>query len=72
MKNKLYYMLTLIGGIALLLFSLIKPVYQTLNANIIGGADWPVLMFYFREHAWLFIGGLVIVVVSLLAMKNRK
>ena len=72
MKNKLYYMLTLIGGIVLLLYSLIKPVYQTLNANIIGGADWPTFMFYFQEHAWLFIGGLALIVVSFLAMKNPK
>lgn len=40
-------------SIAMLVLSIVLPVFATANTNIIGGADWPTFWFHFQKTAWL-------------------
>ena len=72
MKNKLYWILSLIQGILFLLASLIIPIYKTRKTNIIGGAGWPTFQFHFHETQWLFVAGVVITILSTIILYLRS
>ena len=72
MKNKLFWILSLIQGVLFLLASLIIPIYKTAETNIIGGAGWPTFRFHFHQTQWLFVAGVVITILSAIILYLRS
>ena len=60
MKKDFYWVLIIIVGFAMLVASIIIPIRKVSGANMIGGADWPVFWFYFRETFLLAVGGVIL------------
>ncbi|MBQ8359413.1 MAG: hypothetical protein IJX37_05830 [Oscillospiraceae bacterium] len=61
------------AGVFIILLSLILAVVRTANAEIIGGADLPTFLFYFRtKYMWLTELGVVIIIVSVVGSLKRK
>ena len=72
--HKKYILAFLIVGILMLAISAVITAAAASSANIIGGAGWPTLMFYFRETGadWLaFIGVLAMIAAAVLLMRKK-
>ena len=70
MKNGLKLLLILVG-ILLVCVSAVLTLISSANVSIIGGAGWPTLWFYFQKHGWLAGLGVLLILVGILAKKNK-
>ena len=71
-----HILLCILGiGVLLLVASVVITIAAAKNANIIGGAGWPTLMFCFDATGadWLaFLGVLVTLISSILLAVRKK
>ena len=77
MKKKSIILALLIIGIVFMCVSVLLAVIETVNADIIGGADFPTLVMMFRTHGVytvLMLCGIVSAIAAavLLVVKKGK
>ena len=58
-------------GSVLMGLSIGLPIAQSSKIDIIGGADFPVFLFFFRETFWMLVVGTLLVVVSMV-IRHKK
>ena len=70
MKNGLKWVL-IIMGVAAVGISFVITLISASQVNIIGGAGWPTLWFYLQKYGWLTGTGALLILVGILAKKNK-
>lgn len=70
--NKRICFIVILVGIVLILLSVILAVVKTSNTNIIGGADLPTFLNYYRSYMWLAEVGSVAILFSALSFGKKR
>ena len=70
MKNKWKVSIAVLGSV-MVLASIVVTLVSASKVNIIGGASWPTLQFYFSQNAWMATLGILLILAGIFIRKTK-